>query len=204
MALILPNRYPGRAGPVTVDHPQGTFKNRSAPNVEDGTYMEQDWANNIYGFLGAVLKAANVSPDGNVDTATSSQVYDALGKLFPLKSTLGNASTKNVGVGAGDVAAGNVTFGISQAWRDMTSSRQYGVMYTNSSSRPIAVGIRAALPTSTTLAIEVDNITVTGFNTTSSLPQECFLFAVVPPGAQYRTYLIRGNSQTILNWVEMN
>ncbi|QXV72926.1 hypothetical protein [Edwardsiella phage PVN06] len=204
MALILPNRYPGRAGQVSVDYPQGTFKNRSAPNVEDGTYMEQDWLNDMYGFFGAILKAANVSPNGTVDTATSSQFYDALGKLFPLKSTLGNASTKNVGVGAGDVAAGNVTFGISQAWRNMTSSRQYGVMYTNSSSRPIAVGIHTALPISTTLTIQVDNITVTGFNTSNMSLQEGFLFAVVPPGAQYRAYLIRGNSQTILNWAEMS
>ncbi|BAN16854.1 tail fiber protein [Edwardsiella phage PEi21] len=204
MSLIYPNRYPGRWYPTSEQYPQGKFKNRSSPTAKDGSFCEMDWANDWAGFFGAVLKAAGVTPNGNVDTAASSQVYDALGKLFPLKSTLGNASTKNVGVGAGDVAAGNVTFGISQAWRNMTSSRQYGVMYTNSSSRPIAVGIHAALTISTTLTIEVDNITVTGFNTANMTPQEGFLFAVVPPGAQYRAYLIRGNSQTILNWAEMN
>lgn len=81
MALILPNRYPGRAGQVSADYPQGAFKNRSAPNVEDGTYMEQDWLNDWAAFFGALLKHSYTSPNGNVDTANASQFYDALAKI---------------------------------------------------------------------------------------------------------------------------
>lgn len=84
MALIRSNRYPGRFDSPTSEQPQGAFKNRTSPTAKDGSYFEADWANDIGGFLGAILSNANVTPNGNVDTATSSQVYDALATLFPL------------------------------------------------------------------------------------------------------------------------
>ena len=82
MALKRNERYPGRFSNPTTAHPQGAFKNRSAPSVQDGSYLEQDWPNDWDGFFGRLLTLAGVSPNGSVDTALSSQYYDALKALF--------------------------------------------------------------------------------------------------------------------------
>ncbi|MGL5727002.1 MAG: gp53-like domain-containing protein [Plesiomonas sp.] len=78
MAIDFTAKYPGRFDPVSALYPQGKFKNRSAPNTEDGSYMERDWLNDWNGFFGALLKNAGVTPNGTVDTAAASQLYDAL------------------------------------------------------------------------------------------------------------------------------
>lgn len=78
MALKRNERYPGRFSNPTTSHPQGGFKNRSAPSAQDGSYLEQDWANDWDGFFGRLLTVAGITANGNVDTALSSQYYDAL------------------------------------------------------------------------------------------------------------------------------
>lgn len=78
MAINLDDRYPGRANPKTLNYPQGSFKNRSSPTSKDGTYLEQDWANDMLGFFQAMMKNAGISANGNVDTAQASQYLDSL------------------------------------------------------------------------------------------------------------------------------
>ena len=94
MTLNLQNKYPGRFDPVSVDYPQGKFKNRSSPTAHDGSYMERDWLNDWAGFFGAMLSSASVVPNGTVDTAQSSQLYNALWavimKSLPKRSFSGN------------------------------------------------------------------------------------------------------------------
>lgn len=82
MALKRNETYPGRFSNPTSDHPQGAFKNRSAPGAQDGSFCEQQWANDWDGFFGRLLTVAGITPDGNVDTASTSQYYDALKSLF--------------------------------------------------------------------------------------------------------------------------
>nr|DAN87518.1 MAG TPA: tail fiber protein [Caudoviricetes sp.] len=82
MALKRNETYPGRFSNPTDDHPQGAFKNRSAPGAQDGSYLEQQWVNDWDGFFGRLLTLAGVTPNGNVDTASTSQYYDALKSLF--------------------------------------------------------------------------------------------------------------------------
>ena len=60
------------------DYPQGSFKNGSGEGHRDGSYCKAEWINDIYGFLGAILKNGNVTPNGNTDTARNSQIYSAL------------------------------------------------------------------------------------------------------------------------------
>lgn len=78
MSINLQNKYPGRFDPVSVDYPQGKFRNRSSPTAEDGSYMEREWLNDWNGFFGALLAKAGLTPNGIADTAQSSQFYDAL------------------------------------------------------------------------------------------------------------------------------
>lgn len=97
MSLLLPNKYPGRFDPVSADYPQGEFKNRSSPTAQDGSYMERDWLNDWAGFFGALLHNTGATPNGNVDTAQSSQTYDAL--INTIRSsllTVGGSSLRNL------------------------------------------------------------------------------------------------------------
>ena len=111
MALLRYNRYPGYWLSPTTSYPQGAFKNKSSDNADDGSYAEADWLNDWDGFFGRLLTQAGISANGTVDSAQSSQYYDALAKLFPLASlftgdvsdsgyiqipVLVNGSTKNI------------------------------------------------------------------------------------------------------------
>lgn len=202
MALILPNRYPGRAGSASSEYPQGNFKNRSAPNVEDGTYMEKDWLNDWYGFFGAILTAAGATPNGQVDTAQNSQMFDALGTIFPLKSALGTAAFKNIGTGADDVALSNTVIG--GTYYNVTSSRVMGITYTNTATRPMLVifsyhgtnwGTAEARVNSNIVARTVSM----EFASSHSGPSLSF---IVPPGSTYSVTKAYGTIGTII-WSEM-
>lgn len=96
MALIRSNTYPGRFSAPTTEHPQGAFKNRSAPGAQDGSYLEQQWANDMSAFPEAILTAAGVTPNGTEDTATNSQVFDALTSLVRSYSTGVVGQSRNV------------------------------------------------------------------------------------------------------------
>lgn len=78
MALNLFSRYPGRANPASIDYPQGSFKNKTAPTATDGTLLEQDWANDTQGFLQSILSYFGVTANGQVDKVGASQYFDAL------------------------------------------------------------------------------------------------------------------------------
>ena len=146
MALKRNETYPGRFSNPTDDHPQGAFKNRSAPGAQDGSYLEQQWANDWDGFFGRLLTLAEISPNGNVDTASSSQYYDALKSLF-LQRTDPFADIKaddtvetaleNLGLGAGAPAIGIPFFWPSSAmpntvmteWSDMVFLKFNGATF---------------------------------------------------------------------------
>lgn len=84
MALIRSSRYPGRWTAPNAGHPQGAFKNRTAPGALDGSYIEQDWANDWDGFFSSLLGAASITANGNVDAVGASQYYTALTTIIPL------------------------------------------------------------------------------------------------------------------------
>lgn len=82
MALKLNERYPGRFNSPTTQYPQGSFKNRTAPGAKDGSYLEQDWANDHLAFLSSLLSGAGLTANGSVDTVGASQYYTALQSLI--------------------------------------------------------------------------------------------------------------------------
>lgn len=101
MALKRNERYPSRYENPTTQHPQGAFKNRSAPGAEDGSYLERDWANDWSGFFESLLSEAGIQPDGTVDYVGSSQYYDAL--VAATKAFLGTAAAADVGNSTGQI-----------------------------------------------------------------------------------------------------
>lgn len=99
MSLKLNERYPGRFDNPTAGYPQGSFKNRTAPDAKDGSYLEKDWANDKEGFFQSLLSAAGLVANGAVDSVGASQYYSALttiiGSLAPAPP---NASTTVKGI----------------------------------------------------------------------------------------------------------
>lgn len=81
MSIILPNTYPGRANPVSVDYPQGSVKNKTSPTATDGTPLDEQWANDKEGFFQSLLVQAGVTANGNIDKVGDSQYFDALKAL---------------------------------------------------------------------------------------------------------------------------
>ena len=65
-------------GVPSAEHPAGECLNRSAPGVEDGSYFEKAWVNDLMALPGALMNSAGYTPNGTEDTATASQVFDAL------------------------------------------------------------------------------------------------------------------------------
>jgi len=82
MALQRDARYPGRWTAASSGHPQGAFKNRTAPGSLDGSYIEQDWANDWDGYFSSLLSAAIITPNGSVDAVGASQYFTALRALI--------------------------------------------------------------------------------------------------------------------------
>lgn len=105
MTFYLNLRYPDRVNAPSDDYPRGAFKNRSAPTSDDGTYLEKDWKNDERAFPEAILKNAGVVPNGNVDTANDSQVYDALISIVSKMITSGAASLYGKATGSSDALA---------------------------------------------------------------------------------------------------
>lgn len=127
MALKRNERYPGRFSNPTTDHPQGAFKNRTAPSAQDGSYLEADWVNDWSGFFGRLLTVAGITPNGNADTALASQYYDALKALFLQRTnpfgdikTDGTVNTALSNLGLGEAAKRDVGTGNNQL-PDMSS-----------------------------------------------------------------------------------
>ncbi len=81
MSLKLNERYPGRYSNPSADYPQGSFKNRTTPTAKDGSYLEQDWANDKEGFFQSLLATAVIEANGAVDKVGASQAFDALLQL---------------------------------------------------------------------------------------------------------------------------
>lgn len=92
MALKLHTTYPGRFDSPSENYPQGKWRNRSNSTAHDGGYLEEKHMNDIYGFFGALLRNAEMSPNGEVDTAKKSQFYDAL--VTVAKSVVGEEYRK--------------------------------------------------------------------------------------------------------------
>lgn len=105
MALQRDARYPGRWTAASGGHPQGAFKNRTAPGALDGSYIEQDWANDWDGYFGSLLAAAGLTANGNVDAVGASQYFSALQTLFIASTPLSNPTTLRCSIPSASASA---------------------------------------------------------------------------------------------------
>lgn len=105
MAIKLDVRYPGRATAANTDYPQGSFKDRSAPGVLDGSYLEKDWANDQLAVFQAALRDAGLTPNGVVDTSVASQYYTAFKAMFSQGGLVGDVRNARMSVTAASATA---------------------------------------------------------------------------------------------------
>lgn len=95
MALKRDATYGGRFKPADDEHPQGGFKNRSSAQAKDGSYLEEQWLDDLAALSGSLLRAAGATLNGQVDTALKSQVMASLVEMI-----MGRATTLKLAAGA--------------------------------------------------------------------------------------------------------
>lgn len=79
MTIRLDDKYPGRVIPADPSYPSGSIKNETIPLVSnDGTPVDNLWANDWEGLKQAVLAEANITPNDTPDTALNSQILKGL------------------------------------------------------------------------------------------------------------------------------
>lgn len=71
-------RYPGQFDDTDPNYPQGKARNRSTPGAGDGSPWEADLANDIVGFFQALVLDAAITPSGNAESATTSDLLAAI------------------------------------------------------------------------------------------------------------------------------
>ena len=107
MTFKLTDKYGSRANEVSTGRPRGSFKNRTAPTSADGSYLEQEWANDDRALVDALLLHANITPNGKVDDGSNSQAYEALIKI--VNSMIHDAHIPLYGIAGGSENAMTVT-----------------------------------------------------------------------------------------------
>lgn len=181
MALILPNRYPGRFNPPSADYPQGSFKNRTTPTAKDGSYLEQDWANDKEGFFQSLLSAASVSANGNVDKVGASQYYSALVSVIAANGTKDYLNSARVDVPA---TAPNLTTGAPNSRHVRLTGSATITSFTVSANQCYFVTFGGAI----TLQNGSGIVTQTGANIVASSGDTCILYATANNVVQVMLY----------------
>ncbi|WP_146095023.1 hypothetical protein [Pseudomonas sp. BRM28] len=122
MALKLNERYPGRFNNPTDEYPQGSFKNRTAPGAKDGSYLEQDWANDKEGFFQSLLSSAAIVANDLVDKVGSSQYFNAMMKILGTSNYAEGTGAANAYAAAYVPAVGAVSDGLVLRFRALAAN----------------------------------------------------------------------------------
>ena len=81
MAIAPETVYPAQTDTGDTGFPLGKARNVTVPGAGDGTPLEEQWVNDIWGFLQALLDADDVVPSGVPDEVGASQYLEALRQL---------------------------------------------------------------------------------------------------------------------------
>jgi hypothetical protein len=70
--------YGARWTAPSVNYTLGSFRNRTAPGSDDGSYNEQDWINDYIAYPQSLINASGIVPNGSPDDVTTCQVMEGL------------------------------------------------------------------------------------------------------------------------------
>lgn len=110
MAIVASNLYAGRITTDDTGYPLGKAQDIINGEKGTGTPLRASWVNDQWGFLQALLDAANISPSGTPDQVGQSDYLDAVNKLIreplalkifqsPTDDGLTEIQTRTVGAG---------------------------------------------------------------------------------------------------------
>lgn len=108
MAINPVTKYAGQIDPSSTEYPFGQAKNVTAVGARDGTPIDADMMNDIWGFLQGMLSDAGITPDGNPDTATDSQYVEAV--LYRVLSAAGYSFAGTFSSGANLTSADQAVY----------------------------------------------------------------------------------------------
>jgi len=100
----------------------------------------------------------------------------------------------------GGLARLDDVIGIGQSWQSVIGSRAGGVVYTNTTGKPIQLGISVMLPASSNCNLVIDGQYVAEFGTGSN-NQYFALGGIVPAGKTYKVDFAGGGNLT--RWTEL-
>ncbi len=132
-----------------------------------------------------IIKAKNVREQKQSEIDKTPYATESKAGIIKIKNSI-TGQQEDVAVSE-KAAAGIASIGINQTWQDMTSQRQTGITYTNTTDRPIFVLVRDASASGNGRNYEfyVDGVNIcpgSSVNTTSIL----HLFAIIPPNSKYK------------------
>ena len=83
MAIVPSTKYSGQIDTSDLTaYPHGKAQNVTVAGDGTGTPLEQDWVNDLWGFLQALLDRAGITPSGDPDEVGASDYMDALESMF--------------------------------------------------------------------------------------------------------------------------
>jgi len=115
-------------------------------------------------------------------------------------STSGNVLTSN---GTAWTSAENGSIGVGQTWQNLTASRVVNTDYTNSTGKPIQVGISIVSSTGTTSSqLTIDGVNVANYYASlGNLAIGGFIGGIAPNGSTYR--MTSSGPAQIQTWAEL-
>ncbi|WP_426099109.1 phage tail protein [Providencia sp. PROV200] len=94
--------------------------------------------------------------------------------------------------------------GVGQSWKDVKSARSLGVVYVNSTGKPIVIAVSAILKegVNSVLTLVVSGVDIiSSAATRAGFPVRGNVSAIIPPGAEYR---VKGEDVSVVQqWVEL-
>lgn len=117
--MIIPSsKYPTKTDTPGATYPNGAARNITAPGDGTGTPLEAAWVNDWFGFQQAAIGEAGIVASGNADTATDSQLLDALKAIT--KGEVIHASI--AGIPNTELQINASTAGLDEVWDDVNTT----------------------------------------------------------------------------------
>lgn len=146
-----------------------------------------------------LIKVKNVFEATNIDkTPYATETKAGIVKLK--NSITGNLSDTAVSEKAAkEYMDKNASIGIGQTWQDVTTQRQYGVVYTNTTGRPIMVYVKTSSGNGQIVTLFVNGIEAANGGYAHGSGDDG-INCIVPPNA---TYKLAGNGTGFGKWAEL-
>lgn len=121
MAISPISKYPAQVD-TDSHYPYGKARNKSGSSSNDGSPLEKDMLNDVWGFQQALLVSAGIAPSGTPEASDASQYLSALQAIFAPKNRYLVAQGTPAGAFSSFARSDNTYAGISNADFDVSGT----------------------------------------------------------------------------------